>query len=188
MILQRTLNYLLINIEEDKTSIAYKKAKTLCVVLIISLLLVALLISKIIIVDGFIPAIIPIIILFMIMVMLAIIKSGKYQLAGNILSLSLLFIMIFSMIANPKGANIPYFLVGHYYVFFVIIFLSAMFATRAILLITSLAVIISTSYIYFASIELIPANIKDISEYGFFLYEVSIVLSFMLSFIFTNFK
>jgi len=186
MTLQNLFNSLLVNIEDDKSSITYKKAKTLAIILISAIFLVGILISKIIVVDGITPAIIPFVILSMLVILLFVIKAGKHQLAGNILSVAMLIIMIFSMFANPKGANVPYYMFGQYYVFFAVILLAAMFASKLILVITTFAIIFSTSYIFYSTKELIPANVKDISEYGFFIYEIMILISFSISYIFTN--
>ena len=43
MILQNLLDNLLVNIKEDKTSIAYRKAKTLVVILVSTMLLLTVL-------------------------------------------------------------------------------------------------------------------------------------------------
>ncbi len=174
------------NIKEDKASIAYMKAKILTIILISSFFLVSILVFKILIVDGFTPAVIPMVIMLLLVVLLLIIKSGKAQLAGNILAIAMLIIIIFSMIANPKGANVPYYMLGQYYVFFAIILLSAMFATKTILIGTSFIVIVSTSYMFFSTKSLIPANVKEISEYGFYIYEIMIVISFAISYVFTD--
>lgn len=186
MIIQNLFEHLLKNIEEDKTSIAYRKAKTLAVIVVSSILLVSILVSKIIIVDGITPAMVPLTVLLMLLVMLFLIKSGRYKLAGNIISVSVLIIMIYSMFANPKGSNVPYYMLGQFYVFFVIIFLSAMFASRNILILVNIAIVFSTIYIFNSTKELIPENVKDISVYGFFIYEIMLFISFAIAYIFAN--
>ncbi len=45
------------------------------------------------------------------------------------------------MITNPINYSIPYFLVGQYYVFFIIIIFSAMYGTRTTLIINTIAII-----------------------------------------------
>ena len=184
---QKILNFFLENIKEEKKSISFLKAKTLVIALVSGILFVSAIVIKNIFLKDINGAIIPTAILFTITVMLIIIKKGNYKLAGNILAYAFTFIMIYSMIANTKNANIPYFLVGQYYIFFVIIIFSAMFGSKATLIINTVAVIISTSYIYFINKELIPINIKDITDYGFFLYEIMILFTFAFMLIFSMF-
>lgn len=184
--MQNLFDGLLKNIVEDKASIAYKKAKTLAVIVVSSIVLVSILVGKIIIVDGITPAMVPFAVLLMLIVMLFVIKSGQYKLAGNIISVSILIIMIYSMFANPKGSSVPYYMVGQFYVFFAIIFLSAMFASRNILILINVAIIVSTIYIFNTTKEQIPENVKDISFYGIFIYEVMLFVSFVIAYIFAN--
>ena len=185
--IQKTLNFFTKNIKEENKSINFLKAKTLIVALILATIFISFIVLKNLILRDINGAIIPIAILFTIIVMLIIIRKGKYKLAGKILAYAFTFIMIYSMIANTKNANIPYFLVGQYYIFFVIIIFSAMFGSRATLLINTVAVILSTTYIYFVNKESIPVNVKEISAYGFFLYEIMILFTFGFMLIFSSF-
>ncbi|MEA2042753.1 MAG: methyl-accepting chemotaxis protein [Bacteroidota bacterium] len=163
------------------------QSKILAIILLISLVLDLILTVKIIITSGITPAIVPGIILIIILPMLLLVAKGKHKFVGNIMSLFLVLLMIFSMIANPKGSSMPYFMLGQYYIFFVIILFSAMFASRLVLISVSILSIVSTIYIFQVSKELIPENVAEISSYGFFIYEIMVVMVSMFSFIFTFF-
>ena len=181
------LNYFLNDATGDKSNIAYKKGKTLGIILITAIVFMFFSIVKNIIAGKIVAIFAPTAILLTAIVILFIIRKGRYELAGSILSILVLVIEIYSMLANPNGAGIPYFLMGQYYAFFIIILISAMFASKTILIINSIAVIVSTTYIYYTSKEAIPVSIKEISEYGFFIYEIMIIMCAVFSYIFTDF-
>ncbi len=184
---QKPLDFLLENINEDVKSINFLRAKTLVVALVTTVFLVLIISIKNLLLADISGATIPLVIFFLIISMLFIIRRGKYQLASNILAYVFTLVMIYSMIANTKQSDIPYFLMGQYYIFFVIIIFSAMFGTRTTLIVNTVAIIVSTTYIYYASKEQIPLNVKDISEYGYFIYEIMVILSFALMLMFTIF-
>ncbi len=183
----KSMNFFLGNINEDEKSINFLKAKTLIISLISAISLVLIIVLKNLFKGDINGVLIPAAVLIIASGMLIIIQKGKYKLAGNILAYALTIIMVYSMLANTKEADIPYFLMGQYYVFFIIIIFSAMFATRITLTVNTIVVIASTTYIYYVSKEQIPINIKEISEYGYFLYEIMIIFCFAFMYIFTVF-
>ena len=185
--MNKILNFFLKNIKEDSKSINFLKAKTLIIALLSAVFFISSIVIKNVFLKSISGAMIPLAILLTIITMLALIRKGKFQLAGDILAYVFTLIMIYSMIANPRNGNIPYFLMGQYYIFFVIIIFSAMFGTHNSLIINTIAVFISTIYIYYVNKDLIPLNVKDISDYGFFLYEIMILFTFAFMLIFSMF-
>ena len=178
---------LLKNVSIDNTSIEYKRANILIIISLVTIIFMIVLTLKDVLQMHFEGVAIPIIIVIVAIGTLLIIKKGKIILAGNVLATFILVIEIFSMLFNTKNAAIPYYLMGQYYAYFVILLATAMFASRILLVINTFAVIVSTTYIYFATKEQIPAEIKDIAAYGFFIFEFIIVMNTVFSYIFTDF-
>ncbi len=183
----KIISGLLSNIKDDKTSLEYKRIKTLSVFLTVSFFLIVLIVVKTSIIRGIDKTLMSALSLFIISVTLIFIKIGKNKLAENFVSLSLTAEMIFAMFANVEEASMPYFMTAHYYIFFVLIIFTAMFASRYSLIISSIIIVITTSIIFFINKENIPADIKKISTDGYFLYEIMIIMISVLSIFFTNF-
>jgi methyl-accepting chemotaxis protein len=181
------IDFFLKNFTAGEDVVSLQKAKTFTFTLIFAGLLLLVLIAKILIADGLTPAIVPMTVLTVVLIMLAVVYSGRPRLAGNMLSVLFLVLMIFSMYANPKGSNVPYYMLGQYYIFFVIVVFSAMFASKTIFYISVLGSVVTTIHIFYATRSQIPANVKDISEYGFFVYEIMLILVALFSYFFTNF-
>jgi methyl-accepting chemotaxis protein len=182
-----TVNFFLKKYSSGEDVVSLQKAKTFTFTLIFAGLLLLVLIGKILITDGLTPAIVPMTVLAVVLVMLTVVYSGRPRLAGNLLSVLFLGLMIFSMYANPKGSNVPYYMLGQYYIFFVIVVFSAMFASKKIFYLSVLGSIVTTIHIFYATRQEIPENVKDISEYGFFVYEIMLLLIALFSYFFTNF-
>ncbi len=181
--MKKLVDYFLINLSDDKSSIRYKRAKAFSLILIFAAGLITLLFFNNLI-KGLVNEIIVDIVLFIVITAaLFIIKSGKEKLAGNILSLAIIVLQIVAMFANPYKSIIPY----QFYIFFVMILFSAMFGSRSVLSVSTVLIIISTIVLYNVNQEYIPNELKDITKHSLMVYEVLILIAFMLSFLFTNF-
>ena len=104
-------------VEEDKASIAYLKAKTLSVILVITAFLIFSLMVKNIITESYKEVFVGVIIIILITGVLFIIKKGKVILAGSVITLAILIIESISMFNNLDTSIIPY----QFYVFFIVI-------------------------------------------------------------------
>ncbi len=178
------LNIFLTKVSSDKSSIKYKKAKTLSIILSITFVLIFIMTVKNL-VSGNIPiVIVAVVILILIIVVLFIIQKSKVLLAGSIISLSILLVEILSMFINPYKTILPY----QYYVFFVLILISAMYSPKYILVTVYLLSLTATTFWYFQNKSFIPVDLQEISEYSFVIYQILIFFNFIFSYIFDGVK
>ena len=179
----KILDNFLTKVSSDKSSIKYKKAKTLFVIVSITFILIFLMMIKNFVSGNINPGIVGVFILSSLIVVLFIIKKGKVLLAGSIVTLAILLVEIFAMITNPIKTIIPY----QYYVFFIMILISAMYSPKYILATTYLLVITSTSFWYFQNKSSIPADLQEITQYSFIIYQILILMNFIFSYILTTY-
>lgn len=184
---KRINDFLLKSSPHYRSGVSFQKTKHFIYTLIFSGILLLILIAKIIITDGIIPAILPSVVFFVVLVMLAVAFAGKPKLAANLLGLIFLGLMVFSMYANIRGSDVPYYMLGQYYIFFVIIVFTAMFTSKKVFLLSVLVSLATTIHVFYATHNEIPEDIRDISEYGFFIYEIMLLMIALFSYFFTKF-
>jgi methyl-accepting chemotaxis protein len=181
--MKKLLNFFLENLDEEKSSIKYKRTKALSLILIFATILIILLFFNNLLKGLINEMIVDIVLGGLLTGSLFIIKAGKEKTAGNILSLSIIMLQIIAMFANPYKSVIPY----QFYIFFVMILFAAMFGSSRILVLSTILVIASTIVLFNVNREFIPDNLKDITKHGLIVYEVLIIIAFVLSFLFTNY-
>jgi len=179
----KILNYFLSQFGEDKSSIEYKRARALSLILMFTTVLITLLFFHNL-TKGLVNEMIVDVVLGGILTgALFMIRKRKEKLAGNILSLAIIILQIAAMFANPYKSIIPY----QFYIFFVVILFAAMFGNRNILTISTFLVIVSTIILYNINKEFIPKDLTNITRHGLIVFEVIIFIVYVLSFLFTNF-
>ncbi len=179
------LNFFLKNVDH-KRGISYLRARSLTlmlliIVMIVSILLIYLLlfseIHKTYNVIGSFVAIVG---------TLFLIRSGRSQLAGDLLSLFLTAIMVVS-ISNVTKYPGPYYFFIQFYLFIVYIIFSAMFA-RLYAFFTIVGVTLVTAVvIHKLRFPFVPEFIRPTVEYGFLIYLMVVLIIAVLSLIFTRF-
>ncbi len=90
----KILDNFLTKVSSDKSSIKYKKAKTLFVIVSITFILIFLMMIKNFVSGNINPGIVGVFILSSLIVVLFIIKKGKVLLAGSIVTLAILLVEI----------------------------------------------------------------------------------------------
>jgi len=179
----KILDNFLANTSKDKESIEYKKAKTLAIIVSITIVLISALMIKSFISGYITTGFVGVIIVSLSTAILFIIKSGKTLLAGNIITLAITALEILSMLNNPEKSILPY----HFYIFFIMIIISAMFASRLVLIIVSISSITATISFYIINKGFIAENLYEITQYSIIAYEVLLFMSFVFSYLFTSF-
>jgi len=177
------VDYFLKEVTEEKTSIAYLKAKTLGIIVSITTILVFVLMIRNILTKNYTDAIVGVIIILSTTGVLFLIKKGKVALAGSFITLAVLLLEAFSMIASSYTTVMPY----EFYVFFILIVVAAMFTPRYIFVSIYILIIGSTFFWYFKNKDLFPVDLQSFIQYSFIVYQVMILMNLLFSFIFTNF-
>ncbi len=179
----KLIENLLKNINTGKSSIQYKKAKTFSIIILTTIFLVSMIMFSNIYLGNIRMAITDLVINILLIISLLIIKMGKPQLAGSIVIVSIVVVEILPMFLNPHKTEIPH----QYYVFFVLILTSAMFAYRPVMMITYFLSMVSTIVVFFLNKEFITGELFSIRINVLIVYEVMLFMSFIFSYIFTNF-
>ena len=181
--IMKILNYFLSHYGTDKSSIEYKRAKALSLILMFSITLITLLFFNNLFKGLVNEMIVDIVLSGLLLGALFIIKNGKEKLAGNILSLAIIILQIVAMFANPYKSIIPY----QFYIFFLMILFAAMFGQRRVMIISTVLVMVSTIILYNTNKEFVPDKLKEITHHSITVFEIIIFIVSVLSFLFTNF-
>ncbi len=179
----KLIESLLKKISAGKSSIQYKKAKTFSFILLTAFSLVSLLMLINIYSGNTRMAIPDLVINVLIIISLLIVKMGKPQLAGSIVIMSITIVEILGMFLNPNKSEMPY----QYYVFFILILTSAMFAYRPVMILTYFLSMASTVVVFFVNKESVTAELISTRQSVLILYEIMLFMNFIFSYIFTNF-
>ena len=179
----KIIDSLLKNINTGKSSIEYKKAKTFSIIILTAIFLLSILMFINIFSGNMKMAIIGLAMDLLLVISLLIIKKGHLKLAGSIVVLTIVLLEISAMFLNPHKAEMSY----QYYSFFVLILISAMFAHRPVMITTYILSLISTIIVFYVNKEFIPGDLILVRQYSFIVYETMLFMSFLFSYLFTNF-
>ena len=179
----KLIDNLLKNINTGKTSIEYKKAKTFSIIILTTIFLISILMFINIFSGDIKMAIIGLAIVLLSVISLFIIKKGNPKLAGSIVVLTIILLEILAMFLTSNKTEMPY----QYYVFFVLILISAMFAHRLVMIIIYILSVTATIIVFYVNKEFIPGDLISVRQYSFIVFETMLFMGFLFSYLFTNF-
>jgi|GEM_PF-2419165 len=179
------LNFFLKNVDH-KRGIAYLQARSLTLMLVIIVMIVSILLIYLLLFSEIHKTYNVIGSLVAIVGTLFLIRSGRSQLAGDLLSLFLTAIMVVS-ISNVTRYPGPYYFFIQFYLFIAYIIFSAMFA-RLYAFFTIVGVTLVTAVvIHKLRFPFVPEFMRPTVEYGFPIYIMVVLIISVLSLIFTRF-
>ncbi len=179
------LNFFLKNVD-NKRGISYLQARSLTLMLVIIVMIVSILLIYLLLFSEIHKTYNVIGSLVAIVGTLFLIRSGRSQLAGDLLSLFLTAIMVVS-ISNVTRYPGPYYFFIQFYLFIAYIIFSAMFA-RLYAFFTIVGVTLVTAVvIHKLRFPFVPEFMRPTVEYGFPIYIMVVLIISVLSLIFTRF-
>ncbi len=179
------LNFFLKNVDH-KRGISYLQARSLTLMLVIIVMIVSILLIYLLLFSEIHKTYNVIGSFVAIVGTLFLIRSGRSQLAGDLLSLFLTAIMVVS-ISNVTKYPGPYYFFIQFYLFIAYIIFSAMFA-RLYAFFTIVGVTLVTAVvIHKLRFPFVPEFIRPTVEYGFLIYLMVVLIIAVLSLIFTRF-
>ncbi|MCD4793306.1 MAG: ATP-binding protein [Bacteroidales bacterium] len=117
---------------------------------------------------------------------LILMKTGKHQLVGNMLSLLIVFIEIASTFFNFSGAESYNFFVDEFYLLLAFLLFSAMFASRFILITNSILITATAITAFIIKKNDFPPEIIEELKLGLNVYILVILIIFGFSYLYTH--
>lgn len=171
----------------SKSEADTNKAKILLSIILVATILILGLTISYVVKMQFIFLISGISALLLYSVTLFYIYKGKISTAGGINAISLTIVVALGGITN-YGHALPYnFTTNEYYIFYVLILFSAMFASRTIFIINSTIIFVSSFIMMYRFYPLFPDNIDFSYSEMFPMYIMMMIIIFVISFLFTKF-
>lgn len=181
----KIIDFFLQNID-NKTTVSLRKAKALLFSHLFAALLLSIFVVQLFISSGFGGSIIAIIILTVILINLVIIKKGKITFAGNFLSLALMLLEVVSVFGNFSNAQAFKPFANEFYVMITFILLTALFASKIVLFINTLAVIATALITFFTRLDSFHVANENLIIPSIIVYVFMVVITFLISYFFRN--
>lgn len=175
-------------LQEKHEKIESDKAKIFVMLVLIGIsLTVILVIQNIIIGNRFLEVISIFPPLALLVISLIVIYRGNVKSAGGIITLGLGIVLSAKgiFVVDPKYSF--NFIIDEYYIFLFLIMLTAMFASRRILIINFIVILVSSSVMLFMNYKDFPEIIRFKPDFRFPLYVVILIVTFLVSYFFTKY-
>lgn len=162
------------------------RSKTLLLFILVGLSLLTVFTGKTIVSGNYNSLYIQFVHFFIIIGCLVLLKIGKHQLSGNLLSLFVVVIEVLSTFFNFAEADAFNFFVDEFYLFLAFLLFSAMFASRYVLLINTILIISTAVVAFYLRQDSFPAEFMRDLKYGINVYILAVVLIFTFSYLYTH--
>lgn len=175
-------------LQEKHEKIESDKAKIFVMLVLIGIsLTVILVIQNIIIGNRFLEVISIFPPLALLVISLIVIFRGNVKSAGGIITLGLGIVLSAKgiFVVDPKYSF--NFIIDEYYTFIFLIMLTAMFASRRILIINFIVILVSSSVMLFMNYKDFPEIIRFKPDFRFPVYVVLLIVTFLVSYFFTKY-
>lgn len=171
---------------EDKSIISLRKARALTIIHLSVLVLMVFFITNLLVTKGISGAVVAIIVAGIVLLNLFIIWRGKIKFAGNFISFSLIMLEIFSIFANVSGAQPFNFFADEFYIMLAFILLTALFATRLLLIINTFIVLATAVSAHIYNLSSYHESVVGLSKSSIVIYVVIVIVVFLLSYFFRS--
>lgn len=169
-----------------KNDIEQFKAQSLIRFILIGIILLLIFMVKTIAGGTYSSLYIQFIYLFALIAGLLLFKAGMYKLVGNTLSLFLILTEVASVFFNFSGDVPMNFMFDEFYLFFALLIFTPMFASRRIVIINTLLVIVSSIAAFLLKKDAFPTEVIHSATMGISVFILSVIIVLIFSYLYAN--
>ena len=169
-----------------KSDIERFRTQSLIRFILIGILLLSLFMIKTIIVGTYSSLYVQSVILLILFLSLFLFRLGKHKFVGNFLSLFLILFESSSVFFNYSGDIPMNFMVDEFYLFIAFLVFTPMFASKWLVLVNTLIVIISSIIAFYFKKNAFPPEIVHTAAIGIGVYILSVIIVFIFSYLYTD--
>ncbi len=169
-----------------KSDIERFRTQSLIRFILIGILLLSLFMIKTIIDGTYSSLYVQSVILLILFLSLFLFRLGKHKFVGNFLSLFLILFESSSVFFNYSGDIPMNFMVDEFYLFIAFLVFTPMFASKWLVLVNTLIVIISSIIAFYFKKNAFPPEIVHTAAIGIGVYILSVIIVFIFSYLYTD--
>lgn len=183
--MSNVLNFFLKN-SKNNSIIFMRKAKALASLHLVVLSLLIIFITYFFVNHGLKGSLVAIIVFLILATNLIFIQRGKINFAGNFLALALVLLEVASLFGNFAKSHVFNFFADEFYIMMAFILLTALFASRILLIINTIIVIVSAFFAFYVNYSAFTPELAKLSKTSIAIYIFMTIIVFLMSYFFRS--